>query len=112
MPLPEKISRDSSKTTTFRQVTAQFGDSYSQVAPNGINNKIDTWDIVWGGLDTAQYQTVTTAIESVGSWGVLTWTPCNESVQKKFRISGDVKYTHEGTGTFRVEISVKQVFDL
>jgi phage-related protein len=111
IPLPSKISLESTKKTTFRQVAAQFGDGYTQVAPNGLNNRIDTWDIVWGGLSSSEKTTVETAINSIGTWGTFLWTPCDETIQKKFRISGDISYQREGT-RYKVTLSLKQVFDI
>lgn len=72
LPLPNKITNDSDKTTSFRELLGQFGDGYQQVAPNGINNKIDSWNIVWGVLTESEMHTVESALDSVGSWGILT----------------------------------------
>ena len=111
MPVVNKITLDSSLKVSFSQISAKFGDGYEQVAPNGINNTIDTWDITWGALSTTEFQTVITALKSVGTWGIITWTPCDETVQKKFRITGDITRTREGT-FYKVSCTLKQVFDV
>lgn len=103
---------ESTKKTEFKQVAAQFGDGYSQVAPHGLNNRVDSWDIVWGGLTSAEKNTVQDAIDSVGTWGIVTWTPCDETVQKKFRFTGEVSYNREGNFSYRISASIKQVFDI
>lgn len=38
-----------SGTTTFRRLTAQFGDGYRQVAGDGINNKVQSWPLTFAG---------------------------------------------------------------
>ncbi|WP_255593399.1 phage tail protein [Achromobacter sp. ES-001] len=35
--------------TTFRRLTAQFGDGYRQVAGDGINNKVQSWPLTFSG---------------------------------------------------------------
>lgn len=111
MPLPSKISLESSKKVGFRQVSAQFGDGYEQVAPLGLNNRFDTWDLTWGALSSSEKNTVETALNSIGTWGILTWTPCDEIVQKKFRVTGDTTYQREGT-LYKISLTVKEVFDI
>lgn len=111
MPVVSKITLDSSLSVKFNQIYAKFGDGYEQIAPNGINNTADTWNITWGALTTSEYQTVITALKSVGTWGIITWTPCDEIVQKKFRISGDISRTRTGA-LYVVSCTLRQVFDV
>ena len=47
MPVVSKITLDSSLKIGFSQIAAKFGDGYEQIAPNGLNNPFDTWDITW-----------------------------------------------------------------
>ncbi len=114
MPLPNKITNDSDKSTSFRELAGQFGDGYKQVAPDGINNKIDSWNITWGNLTIAEATTVETALNTVGSWGILTWTPFGETL-KKYRMdkSGYIrKAKGKGNGVIIISCKVQQVFDL
>ena len=114
LPLPTKIALTSDKSVTFRAITAQFGDGYQQVAPNGINTKIASWSVEWGALTLAERATVEGVLDSVGSWGILTWTPCNETVQLKFRMSND-GYTRKAlsrVGLYSVSCKLTQVFDI
>ena len=111
MPVVNKITLDSSLKVGFSQISAKFGDGYEQIAPNGINNTIDTWDIIWGALTTTEFQTVIAALKSVGTWGIIAWTPCDETVQKKFRISGEITRVREGT-FYKVSCTLRQVFDV
>jgi phage-related protein len=114
LPLPNKIALSSDKSVGFRAITAQFGDGYQQVAPNGINVKIASWSIEWGALTLAERDTVEASLDSVGSWGILTWTPTNESTQLKFRMTAD-GYTRRTTGKngiFSISCKLTQVFDI
>jgi len=112
MPVPSKVSRDSSLKVTFAQVAAKFGDGYEQVAPLGINNTTDIWAIEWGGLSSSEYTTVMTALKSVGAWGIITWKPCGELVTKKFRLAGEISQSREGINTYKLTCSLRQVFDI
>ena len=111
MPVVNKITLDSSLKVSFTQIAAKFGDGYEQIAPYGLNNTVDNWDIMWGALTTTEFQTVIAALKSVGTWGIITWTPCDETAQKKFRISGDINRVREGT-FYKVTCSIRQVFDV
>jgi phage-related protein len=114
LPLGNKITIDSTKSVSFTEMSSQFGDGYEQVAPKGINNIREAWSITWGALTETEKNTVIGVIESVGSWGILTWTPCGETVQKKYRLGKD-GYTLKREGSnaiFSVSCSLRQVFDI
>lgn len=114
LPVPERIIIDSTKTAAFREMSAQFGDGYQQVAPQGINFKIDTWSITWAPLTSAQKTTVETALDANGSWGVYTWIPLGETVSKKFRVTKD-GYTRQSLNRgnlFSISCKLVQVFDV
>lgn len=114
LPLTNRLLTDTSKNVSFNSMSAKFGDGYEQVAPKGLNNKIDNWDIAWVGLTLTEVTTITDVLDSVGTWGILTWTPFNETVAKKFRLTGD-GYTVEkpGRGTLRkITCRLHQVFDI
>jgi phage-related protein len=114
LPLTTKITIDSDKTVVFSEVSAQFGDGYEQVAPKGINNVRESWSIQWGALTTTEKDTIVTALNAVGSWGILTWTPCGDTVQKKYRLSKEgYSVRREGSNqVFSVSCSLRQVFDI
>lgn len=114
LPLPTKIVLSSDKSVTFRTISSQFGDGYQQVAPNGINVKVASWNIEWAPLTLAERNTVEGVLDSVGTWGILTWTPCVETTQLKFRISGE-GYTRKSLskiGLYTISCKLTQVFDI
>lgn len=61
-------------TIKYRVLTAQFGDGYSQVAADGINNNIQSWPLTF-----AEKLTVVTAIktflDNLQGYQVFYWTP-------------------------------------
>jgi len=73
LPVQSKILRESSFGTSFRELSASFGDGYSQVAQKGINSKYITYDIRWGNLTKDEFTQVISVLDSVGSWGTLGW---------------------------------------
>lgn len=86
MPVPGKISLDIDMELTFKEASANFGDSQTQTSPIGINPMVELWQITWAPLTQAEYQTILAAVRSVGTWGKILWTPEDESVQRKFKI--------------------------
>lgn len=38
-------------SSTFRVLTAQFGDGYKQSAGDGINNEVNSWPLTFKGLE-------------------------------------------------------------
>jgi phage-related protein len=114
LPLPTKIVLDSDKSVSFRAISSQFGDGYQQIAPNGINNRVASWTIEWAPLTQTERDTVESVLDSVGSWGILTWTPCMETVQLKFRMSneGYSRKSLSKVGLYSISCKLVQVFDI
>jgi phage-related protein len=111
LPLTSYISQASSKSRKNRVLKAQFGDGYEQVAPDGINNKIDMWSIVYDNLSSTDRGTLWTFIDGVGSWDIVTWTPIGEGTQKKFRITPDGASEQVKAGNvYSVSFTLQQVF--
>lgn len=111
MPLTNKILISSSKTTDFRTIKMSFGDGYSQRAPNGINNRIDSWEVTWGALTFAELDTVETALSNIGGHNIIKWTPSGEYTEKFF-INKNSSYSRTRTGNvFSVSCSLEQIYD-
>lgn len=113
LPLTSKLLTSCNKSTMFAEVSAKFGDGYGQSAPKGLNNKIDTWVIEWGGIGLTDKTTIETMLNSVGSWGLISWTPIDEIYSKKFRMDKS-GYTAVKVGktSFKISCKLIQVFDI
>ena len=114
MPLPGKINIDSDLQIDFKDISTRYGDGYTEIAPDGLNSARETWDINWAPLTQSEYNTVKTALLSVGTWGTILWTPCDDTVQKKFRIKSktSLRRTRIAHRQYKVSITVEQIFDI
>jgi phage-related protein len=61
-------------TSTYRTLTAQFGDGYSQVAGDGINNVYDTWSLSFAGA-SADVAPVKSFLDALQGYLPFYWTP-------------------------------------
>jgi phage-related protein len=113
LPLPNKLADNQcSKRRLPRTLLAQFGDGYSQRAPDGINNIVDEWDITWIPLNHTDKNTVTQALDQVGGWGVLTWTPPGDTSSKKFIMTNGYTLRPIGRAEWVIATTLHQVFDV
>ncbi|AOJ66465.1 phage tail protein [Burkholderia ubonensis] len=63
-----------SGTTKFDVLVAQFGDGYSQRAPNGINNAADVWSLTFRN-DDAVIDAIHAFLKSTRGAQRFEWTP-------------------------------------
>lgn len=114
LPLTSKLANSCTKQTAFRTLKAQFGDGYSQRAADGTNATIDSWSITWEYLSSDDKDTIVSALNSVGGWDYLTWTPFGEATSKKFVLKeGSYSITFSEGGTyFNISTGLIQVFDV
>lgn len=111
LPLTTYISTSSSKTRMNRTLHAQFGDGYSQDAPDGTNYIYDTWNVVYSNLTQTDRDTLWGVLNSVGSWDYLNWQAPGDSVSKKWKITTDgISETTQANNIYNVSFKVKQVF--
>lgn len=114
MPMVNKITRDTPLELEFKEISASMGDGYSQSAPLGLNPITETYEVSWAGLKQTEYLQVVAAIKTVGTWGVLLWTPPDSAVQKKFKIPSGKTFrrTRARNGMYQCSVTVKESFDL
>lgn len=111
LPLSNKIDESSSKTTKFHTITTKFGNGFGQRAPDGINNKVDTWLLNWTNISPTDKDTLVNIFDLVGGWDYLLWTPYSELTQKRFIITESGYTTTPKTGNlFDVSVELEQVF--
>lgn len=113
LPLTDKLDLSSNTEYNFRMMNAQFGDGYTQRAPDGLNNKIDSWSIIYSKLSTVDIATVEAFIEIVRSGEYFLFTPPGD-IEKKWSLDFSSKVGKKYIGGVHVEIAFKiiQVFDL
>jgi phage-related protein len=107
LPLQNNISQSSNTKVSFRTIESQFGNGFSQRTPDGINNRIEEWSIIWENIRSSERDTILTALDSVGSWDYLTWGT------KKYIVTQDGYTITEKSGDiYDVSVALKQVFDV
>ncbi len=109
MPLPGRMSRVNSGGVEYKVKKTEFGNSYSQRAPDGINNKRSTWNIEWHSLTQSERDTVVNALDSTSGVDTISWTPPGEASDLYFVIEGYSVSAYNDM-YFSVNIAVKQVF--
>ena len=111
LPYPNKVTRDSDSELTFRAISAKFGEGYKQSAPDGINATIENWNITIGPLKPAERVIALTAFKTVGTWGTITWTPYDETVQLNFQIKEGTSIKSVRVGKlYKLILTLEQVF--
>ena len=111
LPLTTYISTSSTKQRKNRTLSAQFGDGYSQEAPDGTNSKYDEWNVVYQNLIQADRDTLWAALDAVGSWDYLTWTAFGDSVSKKWKVTTDgISESIQSGNIYTVTFKLKQVY--
>lgn len=111
LPYTDRISQGSTRTRTNRVLAAQFGDGYEQTAPDGINNKIDTWSISYDNLTLAERNAVWAVLDAVGSYDYLTWTPIGEVTSKRFKVTSDGVSEQPVSGDlYNISFTMKQTW--
>jgi phage-related protein len=112
LPLSSKISRtDFKKTVKARTLVGQFGDGYSQEAPDSINSIVPSYTVTWAGLNVTEKDVVETFLNSVGGWGRITWIPCYESSAQLFKLKdGTWELTVINNSTFSISCTLIKVF--
>jgi phage-related protein len=112
LPLPEKLSYTIGKQTKSRILMSQFGDGYSQRAPDGLNARVDTWTIAWIPLNASDRSIVINALNAAGSFDAITWIPYGETALKKFIVTTDGYTLRFEGGYTHITCNLIQVFDL
>lgn len=111
LPLTNYLSQSSSRTRKNRVLSAQFGDGYSQEAPDGTNALVDGWRLVYTNLSSANRTTLFAALDAVGSWDYFTWQAPGDSTTKKWKVTKDgINEQPQSGNTYSVTFNVKQVF--
>lgn len=118
MPLPNFTFRvdanNALRTNAYRTKSVQFGDGYKQLAPAGINNKVDTWSLTLPMLTELDVSLVEAFFDPLGQHGNFNWTP-PRGVVGIYRLTEPIKYQANGLdrlGKTRttVTLSIEKVY--
>lgn len=112
LPLQNKISTLSTKTSTYRGDVVDFDNGYSQRVTRGPASarKLDTWVLVFSQLNKAQMQTMVAFLDSVGNYELFEATMPTDTLEKSWRVQTTCTHTtlhdenHTITFTIRQEL--------
>ena len=107
-PVP---SQSSQRTTMFRTLSTQFGDGYKEDAPDGINYKIDTWNLNFENLTNSDTSNVKTFFDSVGSYSTFTWQAPGDTSSKTWKLDArGYSLTAQSGNIYSISSTIYQVF--
>lgn len=110
LPLTNLISQATTRQRRYRTLTAQFGDGYSQEVPDGINNEVDEWRVVYENLTTSERNALLSVLSSVKASDYLTWTPPGGSAGR-FKLTPDgFSETAKSGDHYDISFTLRQVF--
>lgn len=75
--------RDFSKSTKPRVLLYQFGDGYAQRTPDGINNMVGTFNLVFTNRSNIEADAILAFLEANKGSDYFTWTPPGSSTAIK-----------------------------
>jgi phage-related protein len=107
-------ANNAARTNSYRTKSVQYGDGYKQLAPAGINNKLDTWDLTLPLLTNAVVAQIEAFCDGVGQHKNFNWTPPRGALGV-YRFTSPIKYQAQGldrSGTTRttVVLSIEKVY--
>ena len=102
-----QIDGQPSGDVSLRVRTAKFGDGYEQVSRDGINNKVQTWPVMFTG-QKARIQQITDFLDARGGAEAFYWTP-PLGAQGLYRVT-TYKPSHAGGDVYRLSATFQQTF--
>lgn len=87
-PLPIEVSFGTQGELDWKVLVSPFGDGYSQRTPDGINNEIETWNVVWTTLTKEEKTTLKNFFKALKGAGSFLWTAPHETEEKTWKVSG------------------------
>lgn len=106
------ISKSSTKKVKYNTLQMNFGNGYSQTAPDGINNRIESWSLKWDGLTLTDRNALWAFFDQVGCFQAITWTPPGATAPLLFKIdiSNGVQEQCLGGNVFTITCNISQVY--
>ena len=110
LPLPDKVSQQSTRTKTYRVLKAQFGDGYSQTAPDGINHTRDSWTVYYVNCDQTRRGVIWTAIDATGGSDYFTWQPHGYPTSLRWKLNSPVDEKPSSGSHYTISFNLIQVY--
>ena len=106
--LPDEGTRNSPKIRVLR---AEFGDGYTQSAPDGLNHILRSISLKWSKLTPTQANTILDFMVGKGGFTPFYYTPSDELVALKWTCPSWTDTKSKG-GLVDVSVTLNQSFTL
>lgn len=89
---------------TYRTLSSQFGDGFSQEVSDGINPRMESWPLEFFGTE-AEIQPIVDFLDRHGGWKRFLWTP-PAGKEQRFKIKdGKHQRVPLGGGWFTLSVT-------
>lgn len=102
-----KHDRNPGGDVSFRNIETKFGDGYSQIAPDGINTRVESWPLTFTGVADTITQ-VTNFLDARRGAEPFGWT--SPSGQAGRFLASKYSITSLGNDVFRLSVTFTQDF--
>ena len=99
---------DTTRTKTFRVLTAQFGDGYKQEVADGINNGSESWPLTFVGSLT-ELSAIEAFFDRHQGYKAFLWKPFGSDEELAFKVK---QYTRpfQGGAVWTMQATFEQDF--
>lgn len=115
MPFPTfpDICPDRSSTLEVenRVVVATFGDGYEQTKKDGINTRMESWNMSFKDYRKDDITQIKDFLDIVGNDGTFYWTPPDELTAKKWRMDGSYNISFPGVLSRSITFKLKRSYE-
>lgn len=109
LPANPAPSQSSQRTVEHRGRSMQFGNGYRQDVVDGINSKVEKWDLVYENLNLTDRNSIIAALDAAGTWDIIWWT-APDSTAKKYKLDKSGYSERRGATTYDLRFKIEQVF--
>lgn len=95
-------------TVKHRVRTAQFGDGYEQSVSDGINTRVQSWELEFVGETRAMMQAICAFLDARGGHESFTWTPPGGTAG--YYVVREYQVTPHGSGLYTIAATFQEVF--
>lgn len=110
MPLTDRVSQGSTRKRKNRVLSAQFGDGYSQEAPDGTNAATAEWSVQFENLTSTERTTLLAVLDAVGGTDYITWTATGDASSKKWKVKDGYQEIWASGSHSTIQFAIRQIF--
>lgn len=108
-----KPSLSSSRDTETKVLRADFGDGFTQRAADGINNKVNEYNLIWRNIPMEDAQDIVDFLEARGGWESFDWLDIFQELPTTIKVVAEQwSRTPTSENLDTISATFRQVFDL